>query len=332
MKLITTTGYGTTGSSVVTDLLKEFENVKSFGEYEFRFLFDIHGVRELEVALFNLNNRQNIDYYIKQFKNYIDYIDKSPIYSYYKKAFNGKFKQISYEFIEQIIDIKWQGYWHRDIMDENFIRKFFYYLERFIQKKVLKQKDSSAKFYKKEMYYAHPISHEEFILQVKNYLDKLFKEMKVKENYIALDQLVPPENTSEFLKYFDNLKIIIVDRDPRDLYLLEKYEYNETWVPYKNVKDYIKWYKLVRSHRNKEKIDSNKVMFIHFEDFIYNYEKTIDKVIEFIGLDKSKWANPKKYFNPDVSIKNTKKWLVYPQARNELELIKKELQEFLVEY
>ena len=332
MQIITTTGYGTTGSSVVTDLLKEFENVTSFGDYEFRWLFDIHGVRALEIGLFEHNNRQNSDYYIKSFKRYIDYLSKSITTKYYEKAFNGNFKKLSYDFVDSLIDVKWNGYWHRDIMDENIIKKYLFYTERIIQKIILRQKDSASKFYKKTMYYAKP-SREKFLYEVKKYINKLLESMELSTQYLALDQLVPPENTSEFLKYFDNnLKIIIVDRDPRDLYLLERFEYQETWVPYQNIEDYIKWYRLIRKHRQEEHIDKNKVMFIHFEDFIYDYDNTIDKVLNFCSIDKSKWKNKRKYFNPDISIKNTKKWLVYPQAKKEVGLIEQKLKEFLVEY
>ena len=332
MKIITTTGYGTTGSSVVTDLLNEFDNVTSYGDYEFRWLFDIHGLRELEVGLFQLNNRQNSDYHIKAFKRYVDYISNSIATRYYNHAFNEDFKKLSYEYVESLIDVEWSGYWHRDIMDENILRKLLYYAERFIQKIILRQKDTASKYYRKPMYYAKP-SKEKFLTNTRKYLDNLFDGMKIKTDFLALDQLVPPENTSEFLKYFDdNVKIVIVDRDPRDLYLLERYEYQETWVPYQNIDDYIKWYRLIREHRYEEEIDKNNVVFVHFEDFIYDYDNTIDKVLVFCEIDKSEWKNKRKYFDPDISIKNTKKWLVYPEASREIELIKKELSEFLVEY
>jgi hypothetical protein len=62
------------------------------------------------------------------------------------------------------------------------------------------------------------------------------------------------------------------------------------------------------------------------------YEDTIDKVLAFTNIKKQWWKYRGKYFNPNISIKNTKKWLVYPQAKKEIELIEKELSEFLVEY
>lgn len=331
-KIVTCTGYGATGSSVVSDLLKEFDNIESKGDHEFRFLFDIHGVRELEVALFHLNNRQNSDYYLNQFRDYISYLSKGIAYRYYEQSFNGKFKILSDEFIESIIDVKWSGYWHQNIINETPIRKFFYYLERFIQKKILKEKDTSARFYSNTMNYAKPVSHNEFINKVQAYTSQLIEAMDIKKEYIILDQLVPPENTNEFLKYFDNnLKIIIVDRDPRDLYLLEKYEYKETWIPFQDVKTYVKWYRLIREHQKDEEENSN-VLHINFEDFIYEYDSTVDKVTEFIGVNKSNWIHKKRYFNPDISIKNTKKWLLYPDAKEDIKYIEHELKEFLVAY
>lgn len=332
MKLITCTGYGSTGSSVVTDLLAEFKDVNSYGDFEFRFLQDPHGLRDLEYGLFENNNRLNTDYYIKQFIKYSKFLSKSKVYNY-EKYFDSNFKILSDEFIDDIIDVKWQGYWHQDIIDENIFRKFFYYLERVIQKKVLKQRYSGANYYKNIMHYAVPVSKEEFYDKTKIYTDKLINSMNIekKYNFLALDQLVPPDHNQTYLNYFNNLKIIIVDRDPRDLFLLEKYQYKHKWVPFEDIEQFVKWFKLIRQHRKSE-VKSDNVLYIYFEDFIYDYDNSIEKVIDFIGLDKDKWNKKKKYFNPDISIKNTKKWLVYPEAKKEIEYIERELKEFLVEY
>lgn len=332
MKLITCTGYGSTGSSVVTDLLKEFEDVNSYGDFEFRFLQDPHGLRDLEYGLFENNNRLNTGHYIKQFIKYSKFLSKSRVYNY-ERYFSNNFKNLSDKFIGDIIDVKWSGYWHQDIIDEHPIRKFFYYLERVIQKKIFKQRYSGANYYKNIMYYANPISKEEFYNKAKIYTDKLIKAMKIdkKYNFLALDQLVPPDHNQTYLNYFNDLNIIIVDRDPRDLFLLEKYQYKHKWVPYDDIKKFVKWFRLIREHRKNE-IKSDNVLYINFEDFIYDYDNSIDKVASFTGIDKTKWNSKRKYFNPDISIKNTKKWLVYSKAKEEIKYIEKELKEFLVEY
>jgi hypothetical protein len=335
MNIITCTGYGSTGSSVVSDLLNEFEDINSYGDFEFRFLQDPHGLRDLEYGLFENNNRLNTGYHIKQFIKYSKFLSKSKVYNY-EKYFNGNFKMLSDEFINKLIDVQWQGYWHQDIIDEKPIKKFFYYLERVIQKKVLKQRYSGANYYKNIMYYSKPNDKDFFYDEVKIYMNKLISSMQINEkyNHLVLDQLVPPDHNETYLNYFDNLKVIIVDRDPRDLYLLEKYQYKHKWVPYGDINKFIQWFKLIRQHRKSE-VKNKNILYINFEDFIYDYDKTIDKVIDFCKLDKVKWIDKKKYFNPDISIKNTKKWVahhVYPEARKEVDIIETELKEFLVEY
>lgn len=37
--------------------------------------------------------------------------------------------------------------------------------------------------------------------------------------YVVLDQLIAPGNPARYMNYVKDLKIIIVDRDPRDVYL-----------------------------------------------------------------------------------------------------------------
>lgn len=329
-KIITCTGYGTTGSSVVSDLLKEFNNIHSFGNYEYRFLFDPNGVRELEVALKNLNNRQNSDYYIKNFLKFIKFLSKSSMSKYYEKTFNNSFYEEAEKFIRRLIDVEWDGYWHRDIMNEGNFRKMFYYLERFFQKKILKLTDSSSKFYRKKMFYSS-FNEERFIREVKMFLKNLFNKINTDKNILIFDQLLPPEDTRNFSKYFEDIKIIIVDRDPRDLYFIEKYKYKEKFGPYNNVDSFIRWYKLIRKTQQEE-IKNKNVLLVNFEDFIYKYEETCNKIFNFIGVQKKNWIYPQKYFIPSISIKNTKIWYQYQIDTYELKKIEEELDEYLYKF
>lgn len=51
MKVLTVTGFYSTGSSAVTDLIKECEGVFCKSDYEVRFLHDPDGVSDLEYHL-----------------------------------------------------------------------------------------------------------------------------------------------------------------------------------------------------------------------------------------------------------------------------------------
>lgn len=333
MNLVTTTGYGSTGSSVITDLLKEFKSVNSLGDFEFTFLSTVNGMRDLEYGLFELNSRSNVDVYIKNYIKEVDYLSK-PGHSNYERWFNGKFRKFSLEFIQSIVDVEWDGYNLREIRDENLMAKMLYYAERFYQKKILRLPVSSATFYTKIMqkkrYYACPSSREAFYEKVRNYTGALAGEISTEpdQSFIAFDQLVPATDITHYLNYFDNLKVIVVDRDPRDLYLLEKHEYKEMFIPYDNVETFVRWYKMIRECKPQEKHPN--ILRLQFEDFIYHYDETVEKIIHFLGLDRKDWKEQRRYFDPDISIRNTNKTKVCTSKEDVkvAEYIEKNLQSY----
>ena len=70
-QIITSTGYGGTGSSAITDLLKEFDSGISMGDAEFWFLQDYDGVSDLEYYLIDGNHRSKVSMAISNFIKYI---------------------------------------------------------------------------------------------------------------------------------------------------------------------------------------------------------------------------------------------------------------------
>lgn len=330
-KIITCTGYGGTGSSAITDLLKEFQNIYSYGDFEFKFLLNPDGIRDLEYGLIENNERNVTDYRVKHFKKKMDYLYKTKINSY-KKIFGENFKIYTDEYIRKLIKVQWKGYGPKDILEETLIKKVLYYGERFIQKKILGIKEGGARFYKNKnpMSYTY-LSKEDFYSETKEYLNKLFMTLLTEEkDYLALDQLVPPNNINKYLDYFYDLKVVVVDRDPRDVYLLNEIFWYESWIPTKDIDTFIKWYKLLREHQKTELETENKerILRIKFEDMIFNYEETLNKVLNFLGISKEKHIRKKEFFNPEISIENTRLFKSYLQYQENIKLIEKELGEF----
>ena len=140
--------------------------------------------------------------------------------------------------------------------------------------------------------------------------------------------MVPPSNTKKYLRYFNHLMIFAVDRDPRDIFLLEKHVWAGGVVPVANVKDFCLWYKLTREHRKYENDDENKVMRLYFEDLIYHYEETVEKICSFLKIEKTSHIFPKTKFIPEYSISNTKLWLRYPEEIGNIRYIEKFLSEY----
>lgn len=328
-RIITCASYHGTGSSIITDLLGELENVRSFGDYEFRFLQDPNGIGDLEEKLLRNNARLNSDRAIYDFKKFIVGLAKDRDIRFWKKniyerTFNGKFLEITQEYIDTLIDMKWQGIWHDIYKRKEFkINKYLFYLSLILMKLKLRKKH---KLKTTEMYFSYPIT--DFIEKTKKYLEKLFEATGATEDILAFDQLVPICNQEKYLKYFEDLKIINVDRDPRDLYILNKIYWREMVVPTDTVEEFIKHFLLIRKHQKYEKINKSKIKNIKFEDFIYKYDESIEELFIFLKLDKEKHIRKKEYFNPSISINNTQIFKLHPELEEDIKKIEKELKEY----
>lgn len=52
------------------------------------------------------------------------------------------------------------------------------------------------------------------------YINNLCESIySINDDYVVLDQFVPTTNIRRYLNYVEDLKVIIVDRDLRDIYL-----------------------------------------------------------------------------------------------------------------
>ena len=101
----------------------------------------------------------------------------------------------------------------------------------------------------------------------REYTDKLFEAANREQmDNLMIDQVVPPSKLKRYLRYFSNINVFVVDRDPRDVYLAEKYIYKGRIAPTESVELFCKWYEYTRRHRKTEKYDETKVMFVQFED------------------------------------------------------------------
>lgn len=326
-QIISCASYGGTGSSAITDLLKEFTICKSLGDFEFSFLHYPKGIRDLELNILNRNNRLNTSYAIFEFLEMNKKIERE-----YKKYFGDEYFDLTKKYIESLIQVSWKGTSELYTSDENKYLKLLY---RILNKvfNTIKLKREGVYFQKKNYpLYSCYISKEKFYENTQNYLEKLFKSLDKEEKYekIVLDQLVPSSDINSYLNYIKNLKVIVVDRDPRDLYILNREFWNEGWIP-QDINSYIEYFRNIRIHQNYEKEDKSKIFRIRFEDLIYSYEETLKKIILFLELDEKNHLNKKQFFNPEISIKNTNLKSKYSKYVEEISRIEKELKEFCYE-
>lgn len=332
--IITCASYYGTGSSAITDLVMEYEDVYGAGDYEIRIFQDIDGVRDLEYHLVENYNRHNSGHALKRFKKLVDFDSQVWFIKKYEKYFNGMFKKISYDYIDKLTDYKFRGYWHEDLREKG---NFFYVRKRLVNKIMTKLKRNREYHYDempKEITLGVNITEDKFLQYTKEYSSELIKCMNTQDaENVVIDQLVPPSNIGKYLRYFDNIKAVVVERDPRDMYLLEKFHWHGSVVPY-DVEVFCKWWRATRAHRQTENLNTANSMLVQFEDLIYHYDETVAKVEAFLGFSPEKHINPKKFLDPSKSINNTK---LYEREEckkylDEIKYIEKNLEEFLYKH
>ena len=329
---ISCASYYGSGSSAIIDYLSEFKDVKSLTNYEFRFAHDPDGLSELEYNLVENFNRHNSGHAIKRYKKIVDYYSNHLGVKRYEPFFNGKWKQYSYEYIEKLIDFSFPGCWQYDFFDKGPIYEFLAKLpNRLLQRTIWRNKPDKNFFFGKNITYASHPTEEYFLKCTKEYTSNLLKEANTTNNKILLvDQIVPSSNIDRHIRYFDNMKVFVVDRDPRDVYLLSKYEWKDEVVP-KDIDLFCKWYKYTRSTQKNENWDEKKLL-LQFEDMVYKYDETSKKINDWVGLNAEEHIRIKEIFNPQISIKNTQYWVSHPNCKEEALYIANKLGDYLYNF
>ena len=330
MKLLTCVGYYATGSGAAKDFCCEFDNCKNFGNYEIRFPQDPCGLSDLEYNIVENNHRHNTSNAIKEFRELMKFYNGCWYTKRYRKFFGDDFLEVTEKYIQELVELESNCWWHYDQYKKG---PAFYFMDILYGKftaKFRKEGRMSLLKNKEKSYYTY-MDKEKFYEITKRFTSNLFKDY-CEEDLLMVDQLVSPSNVNRYLNYFENLKVIIVDRDPRDLYIAARENYQEGIIPAKNVEEFSKWYEITRKHRKFEKINLEKVLFLNFEDMIYKYDKTAKKIMEFIGLDSKDQSRKFEKFDPKKSIRGTKLIEKFPIYKVDVEYIEKNLKEYLYNY
>jgi hypothetical protein len=321
--ILVATGYGGTGSSAVTDLLSEFKGIKSFGDKEIYLLQDDFGIIDLEFHLIINNHRSKTPLAISKFESFIDanrkyYTTFFPNFNTHIDNYLVKIKKV--RFRKPLSQFDYQN----DKISLTLI-KIYFFLDKIIQT-LINKKEIIHRLPLKTKYYFPP-DKALFDFITKKLLTDLLSD--IKEDYLIFDQLIPATSINNYTKYFDNIKVVVVDRDPRDLFLLNKKIWNgASFVSsYKNIDEYINWYKSIRINSDLKE-DKSQVLRINFEELIYEYEITKNKIIDFYEIFNLKHKYQFKYFDPKISISNTRLWHKYSDEFKNISLIENELEDF----
>lgn len=336
MRIITPVGFFATGASAVIDLLSEFDGVKSYGWGEHRFIQDPDGIADLEYNIIENNHRHNTSHAIKR---YIQLAKSFKSIGYGKGLYlyTNDFYKYTKEYISEITELKARSWWFRDNIDKgtlyNIIVRGYSFSRKVLARTMHKVDTLYPSLSKLEYGYFSAISEEQFLNATRKYIDNVVGAAnKENKEYILLEQLVPATNCNRYVRYFNDVKIIVMERDPRDVYLWEKEVIKWGVVPTKTVQEYVKWFKITRKYSHPTDEDPSKVLRIRFEDLIYNYDESRAKIAEFVGLSLNLHTKPFSRFVPEISIKNTNLASRIKGYEEDIKYIEKELPDYLFDF
>jgi hypothetical protein len=83
---------------------------------------------------------------------------------------------------------------------------------------------------------------------------------------------------------------------------------------------------MTREAREKELNDT--VLFMPFEALVYDYERSLQTIMNFTNLSEKNHAHKLHYFNPDLSRKNTMVFPRYPDLSGDIAKIENRLEQY----
>jgi len=347
--IITIKSFWSSGGSAVNDFLLEFDNISAVKQQEITLFETIDGLMDLEYRF--RTNRTNIPkgVQVSKFAKLVDYLSRYGQYSYAydsKDFFGGYFRGRSEKFIKNItLEKKTASLeleWHLKHQDADFHEKYKVKPFRDFEKArrlaegcpevYAKKLKPISHYFPREDYYI-PAGEECFEPEVIAYVNDLFTFLLNREGtrgkHLVLDQMLNIDSYNIYKDRIKNLKYIIVDRDPRDVYILHREKLRSLVVP-DNVEHFIIWFRSMRAGLTDEL--KKQILYVRFEDLIYQYDSESQRIMDYLGLDKKNHITPRTILNPAVSKNNTQTFKNLENYREEFRKIEEALPEYLYDF
>lgn len=333
-RIIVTAGYMGSGSSAATDLVSEFKDCSNdFKSYEYVLLHCPNGLFDLEDKLLKGNNALRSDEAIRTFETQMKKLYDKKFWwcGDYKHIIGEDFFDKTKKFISNIQQFNFDGYYY--MHEEVNVKMFFKLLLRKPFKMLLKNKRFNKILKYDDGMRISFIQPKQFYQYAHDYIYEVVEEMAKGKDNIVLDQFLLPFNLHRIDNYFDDrLKVIVVERDPRDVFIINKYIWREKQisVPFPmDVNEFCDFYDKMR--KSEIPSESKKIYRVRFEDLIYNYDKEEKKIADFLEFNQDEHILKKTRLNPDVSIKNTQ--LFHKEDyKDEVKVIEEKLKDYLYEF
>lgn len=323
-------GFGSTGSSAVSDYLKEFGENCVLDGLEFTLAYKPDGLADLEHHVMHPNTRI-MDSIIS-----MDRFRKLVLGSrYLSKRTNispKRLRELLDGFLDSITQVSWLGkpygqcgFWMRLVG----LRLVYFKLRPFLDRHF-------GIIYKGWPVTRLPlaIAPENFYAAAQAFTTAILRDMGADfSRNVVMDQPFDGNNPAVCFPFFRDPVAIVVDRDPRDNYVFAKTKlrdmHNNRFMPTDDVRDFVKYYRLLRDGQPVRQPDS-RILRLQFEEMVYDYDAATRKIRDFLHLPDN--PAPKSIFDPALSVANTQVFKRFPQFAADVAVIERELPEYLFDF
>lgn len=321
-------GFGSTGSSVVSDFLKEYDSISTIDDLEFTWVSAIDGLIDLEQALMHPHSRTGDS--IKAIQRFTELAEKKK-HSYEIHGIPADvFMRSVNEFIDAITMVKWNWY-----QSSNYVVRSRHFIKALMIRKIIPKREKKLG----RQINCWPMEEVRFSVMPENFYDAAKKHIRDLlsamgadlEKPLVLDQPFPGNNPQACFPFYEDPYAIVVDRDPRDNYVFANTRLlgRNHFMPVQPVEDFIRYYRALRNHQPYQQ-PNNRVLRLQFEEMVYEYDIATKRIKDFLKLPDN--PNPRSIFDPALSIANTQVFRRFPQYAEDIKKIEAALPEYLFDF
>jgi hypothetical protein len=311
---------------------------------EFRLLKEKGGVFDLFETIVEHQAPENIDLALQEFSWLTSqfarpggFLRKTGFN--YEKLSGGIFEAATKDYIDDIVDYTYPMSWHYQRFKASYFQDAYWqFSDRLLTTNHRK---------KHGRFLASAVNDgvEELTQKTANYIEKIVQGIRNKMDLpsafpLGLHNSVPPFSNAlidRAKSFIPGLKMIITDRDPRDIYLNYPKDSYSRYLPSNltgdaRTKAFCRFYRSLRRERSTVS-ERSDVLFLNMEDICMNPEARRVDIFNFIEVDINEHQNRLAFFNPEKSLKNVGMWKhVSGDGARANAIIEEELPEFLYDH
>lgn len=305
-RVVHVTGFGNSGAGAVMHLLGECEGFHCPPQ-EFYVLHHPDGLMSLEDSLVRTWDPFGPDYALRRFRDLVKVLARPHTrFQFgldYHRLFTPRFAELANAFADRISDVRFDGHFMFRRAEMSAPEHFaFLACQRF-------KLARGSRFFLKRYGTQFVTSGEPFMKEARAFVDELTRAIVegTGATDLALLQGSLPNHVDRCNGYFESAKAVIIDRDPRDIYLSAQ---SATYMP-RDVGAFIAWFEAARAGAPKKGVHGGAIN-VSFEDLVLDYDRTVGAIFDFLGVDPARHTKKRTVFKPEQSAKRIAKWKSHP--------------------